>query len=139
MNNQNKTNGEIICISHKFLSDLLRTDLFFTFRYPERSLDLPIGVYWAKHFLCNRCPQSKGKSGQNVLASSTCFEIGHKLGKSIYKHRTRLQKGNIFGTAQGMNPHLPLCRKAPLLILFSFSHWISQHRQRKKGLWICLF
>lgn len=127
-----KQTKDLICISHRFLSDLLRIDLFFIFRNPNRSLDLPTGAYWVKHFLCNRCPQSKGKSGQNVLASSTCFEVGHKLGKSIYKHRTRLQKGNIFGSAQGRNPPLPLCRKAPLLILFSFSCWISWHRQRRK-------
>lgn len=43
--------------------------------------------------LCNRCPLSTDEPRKDVLASSTCFEIGNELRKSIYKYHARLQNG----------------------------------------------
>lgn len=43
--------------------------------------------------LCNRCPLSTDKPWKDVLASSTCFEIGNELRKFIYKCCARLQNG----------------------------------------------
>lgn len=51
-----------------------------------------------KNLPCNRCPLFPDEPGQNVLASSTCFETGHELRESIYKHCTRLQNKAKKGT-----------------------------------------
>lgn len=122
---------KILCAYHQVSIWFTQSFLFKTSSYSDRSLDLSIGEAGVENLLCNSCSLSTDEPGQNVLASSTCFKIGHELIKSIYKHCTSLQNG------------AHILRKEPPLSLWKKAHlpsplWNSWHMKRKKDFWMSL-
>lgn len=74
---------------------LIYPELFLFLQDPflkiQIEADLPTGVDWVKHVLSNKRALSTAEQKQNVSASSTYIEIGHKLRKISFINS--LQKG----------------------------------------------